>query len=88
MALTYLAYNLKREVNILSVKEIIKRLKEEKDAIFNLESYFRGKQRVSFCTACRPCGWCVRMRERMKDASGHEKRARGKSQTLYTSWQL
>ena len=30
MALTYLAYNLKRAVNILGVKEIIKRLKEEK----------------------------------------------------------
>jgi len=29
MALTYLAYNLKRAVNILGVKEIIKRLKEE-----------------------------------------------------------
>jgi len=30
MALTYLAYNLKRAVSILGVKEIIKRLKEEK----------------------------------------------------------
>jgi len=30
MALTYLAYNLKRVINILGVKEIIKRLKEEK----------------------------------------------------------
>jgi len=30
MALTYLAYNLKRAVNILGVKEIIKRLVEGK----------------------------------------------------------
>jgi len=30
MALTYLAYDLKRAVNILGVKEIIKRLEEEK----------------------------------------------------------
>jgi len=30
MALTYLAYNLKRAINILGVKEIMKRLKEEK----------------------------------------------------------
>jgi len=33
MALTYLAYNLKRAINILGVKDIIKRLKEEKDVI-------------------------------------------------------
>ncbi len=71
MALTYLAYNLKRAVNILGVKEIIKRLEEEKrkragiklkpigslffaqKMLFNLESYFRGKQRVSSYTGCR-----------------------------------
>jgi hypothetical protein len=33
MALTYLAYNLKRVIKILGVKEIIRRLKEAKDAI-------------------------------------------------------